>query len=170
MILLKRSKKISWLGSSFYGFSREHGQAFHLKFYTSCFFSFKLLNLHQYIVILLIFNLIFSLKINSSLFSIFFSYISFIAENLSRKPTTKLSQSSTYSNYYATRANDGLTTTSGIYCANTAPNHSLAWFQVDLGQFYNIWNVKIYYRKEGISFVSIDSNNYTMLTHSNYVI
>lgn len=90
------------------------------------------MNLHQYIVILLILSIIFSLTNKHFVIFIFVSYIPFIEENLSRKPTTTLSQSSTYSNYYATRANDGLTTTSGDYCANTAPNHPLAWFQVDL--------------------------------------
>lgn len=166
MIILKRSKHILGQEAHFTAFQRARLDL-SLTFCTSCFFSFKLLNLHQYIVILLILSLIFSLTNKHFVIFIFVSYIPFIEENLSRKPTTTLSQSSTYSNYYATRANDGLTTTSGDYCANTAPNHPLAWFQVDLGKFYNIWNVKIYYRKEGISFVSIDSNNYTMLTHSN---
>lgn len=61
-------------------------------------------------------------------------YIAFIAENLSRKHTTKVSQSSTYSDYYATRANDGITATNDAYCAHTTLHKPLAWFQVDLGQ------------------------------------
>lgn len=55
------------------------------------------MNLHQYIVILLILSLIFSLTNTHFVIFIFVSYIPFIEENLSRKPTTTLSQSSTYS-------------------------------------------------------------------------
>lgn len=96
-------------------------------------------------------------------------YIAFIAENLSRKHTTKVSQSSTYSDYYATRANDGITATNDAYCAHTTLHKPLAWFQVDLGQLYNIWNIKIYYRKDGIPFMSVESINNTLLTDSNSV-
>ncbi|XP_062613537.1 receptor-type tyrosine-protein phosphatase T-like, partial [Saccostrea cucullata] len=69
-------------------------------------------------------------------------------ENLSRRSTTTLSQSSTYHN--ASRANDGDRSTTENYCAHTASiNTNRAWFQVDLGKPYSIKSVNIYYRKEG---------------------
>ncbi|XP_048744004.2 multiple epidermal growth factor-like domains protein 10 isoform X5 [Ostrea edulis] len=70
-------------------------------------------------------------------------------ENLSRRKTTVLSQSSTYEDRYASYANDEDLRTHIEICAHTAPGHPLAWFQVDLGQEYSIESVKIYYRREG---------------------
>ena len=73
-----------------------------------------------------------------------------ITENLSRKNSTKLTQSSTYNNNIASRANDGDLKTKETSCAHTNLNHSIAWFQVDLGKSYNIDRVIIYYRNEGM--------------------
>ncbi|XP_061180785.1 uncharacterized protein LOC133189429 [Saccostrea echinata] len=75
----------------------------------------------------------------------------FCYDNLSRKNTTQLSQSSTYNDRDASLANDGVLRTTEKYCAHTAPwnTNSPAWFQVDLGRPYSIKSVKIYYRKEG---------------------
>nr|XP_022308467.1 receptor-type tyrosine-protein phosphatase T-like [Crassostrea virginica] len=70
-------------------------------------------------------------------------------ENLSRRGTTILTQSSTYLTNNAFLANDGNKTTKEKNCAHTAPNHTKAWFQVDLGKPYNIESVTIYYRREG---------------------
>ena len=72
-----------------------------------------------------------------------------ILENLSRRGTTILTQSSTYLTNNASLANDGIIKTKEKYCAHTAPGHDKAWFQVDLGKPYNIESVTIYYRKEG---------------------
>ncbi|XP_062610487.1 uncharacterized protein LOC134272254 [Saccostrea cucullata] len=69
-------------------------------------------------------------------------------ENLSRRSTTTLSQSSTY--HDASRANDGDRNITEKYCAHTAPIYTnRAWFQVDLGKPYSIKSVNIYYRREG---------------------
>ena len=76
-------------------------------------------------------------------------FLNRVVENLSRRGTTTLTQSSTYKTNKASLANDGNKTTTEIYCAHTAPNHTKAWFQVDLGKPYSINSVKIYYRKEG---------------------
>ncbi|XP_061169365.1 uncharacterized protein LOC133178658 [Saccostrea echinata] len=70
-------------------------------------------------------------------------------ENLSRKPTTNVSQNSMYLQRKATYANDGNLNTTLDYCAHTAVNQSKAWFQVDLGKPHKINNIKIYYRREG---------------------
>lgn len=75
----------------------------------------------------------------------------FCYENLSRRPTTVLTQSSTYRTYIASKANDGKVQLIlfKFSCAHTAPDRTKAWLQVDLGQSYRINNVKIYYRSEG---------------------
>ena len=74
---------------------------------------------------------------------------SFATENLSRRKTTIITQSSTYNVNNATLANDGMDATTELKCAHTAANHSKAWLQVDLGTPFRIRNVVIYYRKEG---------------------
>uniref|UniRef100_A0A8W8NW47 F5/8 type C domain-containing protein n=1 Tax=Magallana gigas TaxID=29159 RepID=A0A8W8NW47_MAGGI len=76
-------------------------------------------------------------------------YVIFKQENLSRRPTTVLTQSSTYHAQTASIANDGDVQTNEQHCAHTAHNHPKAWLQVDFGHSYSINNVKIYYRKEG---------------------
>ena len=77
-------------------------------------------------------------------------FLNRVVENLSRRGTTILTQSSTYSpNNTASLANDGNKTTTEKYCAHTATGHDKAWFQVDLGKPYNIDRVTIYYRREG---------------------
>ncbi|XP_065941961.1 multiple epidermal growth factor-like domains protein 6 [Magallana gigas] len=70
-------------------------------------------------------------------------------ENLSRRPTTVLTQSSTYNAQTASIANDGDVHTDDLNCAHTAPNNEKAWLQVDFGESYSINNVKIYYRRDG---------------------
>ncbi|XP_078330625.1 receptor-type tyrosine-protein phosphatase epsilon-like [Crassostrea virginica] len=72
-------------------------------------------------------------------------------ENLSKRSTTMLAQSSTYRTNIASLANDGNYETTEDFCAHTAPDHDKAWFQVDLGKHYSITSVKIYYRREGCS-------------------
>lgn len=78
----------------------------------------------------------------------FHSYV-FCYENLCRRPTTVLSQSSTYKINNASLANDGNLQTDYIYCAQTNINETEAWLQVDFGHFYSINNVKIRSRNEG---------------------
>ncbi|XP_056003194.1 receptor-type tyrosine-protein phosphatase alpha-like [Ostrea edulis] len=69
--------------------------------------------------------------------------------NLSRKQSTKVSQSSTYNKLHASYAKDGnRTQTDYKICSHTALGHSIAWFQVDLGGEYSLESVKIYYRNE----------------------
>lgn len=75
----------------------------------------------------------------------------FKQENLSRRPTTVLTQSSTYNAQTASIANDGDIQTDEHYCAHTAHNHTKAWLQVDFGQPYIINNVIIHYRREGMN-------------------
>ncbi|XP_065922235.1 delta and Notch-like epidermal growth factor-related receptor [Magallana gigas] len=70
-------------------------------------------------------------------------------ENLSRRPTTVLTQSSTYNGQTASFANDGNLQTDDLNCSHTAPNNTKAWLQVDFGESYSINNVKIYYRRDG---------------------
>lgn len=78
----------------------------------------------------------------------FHSYV-FCYENLCRRPTTVLSQSSTYKINNASLANDGNLQTDYINCAQTNTNETEAWLQVDFGHFYSINNVKIRSRNEG---------------------
>ncbi|XP_078329710.1 uncharacterized protein LOC144624176 [Crassostrea virginica] len=70
-------------------------------------------------------------------------------ENLSRRNTTLITQSSSYHNRNAKFANDGVNATTEFKCAHTALNHTKAWLQVDLGTPFRIRSVVIYYRKEG---------------------
>ncbi|XP_056003638.1 multiple epidermal growth factor-like domains protein 6 [Ostrea edulis] len=69
-------------------------------------------------------------------------------ENLSRRSTTTLSQSSTHDDRFAYYANDNDLRTKYARCAHTDANKHIAWFQVDLGKEFSIKNVKVYYRKE----------------------
>lgn len=75
-------------------------------------------------------------------------------ENLGRRPTTVLTQSSTFRTMTASLANDGNVHTDELRCAHTAPNNTKAWLQVDFGQSYSINNVKIYYRRDGMYCIS----------------
>lgn len=70
-------------------------------------------------------------------------------ENLSRRPTTILTQSSTYYINNASIANDGDIRPDEQHCAQTANNHTKAWLQVDFGEVHRIPNVRIYHRREG---------------------
>ncbi|XP_078329713.1 uncharacterized protein LOC144624179 [Crassostrea virginica] len=70
-------------------------------------------------------------------------------ENLSRRNTTIISQSSTYDKNFASLANDGILKTTLDYCGYTQPGYSKAWLQVDLGKRFSLNYVKVYYRKEG---------------------
>ncbi|XP_056003186.1 receptor-type tyrosine-protein phosphatase kappa-like isoform X1 [Ostrea edulis] len=70
-------------------------------------------------------------------------------DNLSRRRTTTLSQSSTHGDQYASYANDTDLRTNYGRCAHTAAGQLIAWFQVDLGKEYSIKSVKIYYRRDG---------------------
>uniref|UniRef100_A0A8W8P256 F5/8 type C domain-containing protein n=1 Tax=Magallana gigas TaxID=29159 RepID=A0A8W8P256_MAGGI len=77
---------------------------------------------------------------------------SFCGVNLSRKPTTTVTQSSTYTGtifHNASLATDGTNKTTERFCSHTDVNHTKAWFQVDLGGKYSIKSVKIFYRREG---------------------
>ncbi|XP_062613535.1 uncharacterized protein LOC134275277 [Saccostrea cucullata] len=71
-------------------------------------------------------------------------------ENLSRRNTTFVSQSSDYTNRYAKYGIDGNTTRKENSCAHTAVNKSEAWFQVDLGEPFSLQTIRIVYRDEGI--------------------
>lgn len=75
----------------------------------------------------------------------------FYTENLSRRPSTTVSQSSTLRDRRARLINDGDFSTLFWKCAHTGYNYSKAWVQVDLGESYAINSVKIYYRMEGMS-------------------
>lgn len=76
----------------------------------------------------------------------------FFLDNLSRKNTTNVTQNSIYESHGPTFAVDGIILTKEDDCSHTDVNHSMAWFQVDLGKQYSIKNVKIYYRREGVYF------------------
>nr|XP_034322513.1 uncharacterized protein LOC105322931 [Crassostrea gigas] len=69
-------------------------------------------------------------------------------ENLSRRPTTVLTQSSTYNGQTASFADDGNLKTDDLNCAHTAPNNTKAWLQVDFEESYSINNVYIFYRRD----------------------
>nr|XP_034320088.1 uncharacterized protein LOC109619174 [Crassostrea gigas] len=69
-------------------------------------------------------------------------------ENLSKKNTTILKQSSTYKGNKVTLANDGNLDLKEENCSHTDLNQPQAWLQVDLGKPYSIRNVKIYYRTD----------------------
>lgn len=75
------------------------------------------------------------------------SFVIVFAENLSRKSSTIVSLSSTFSNRFANFANDGGPTTYHL----TDVNENIVWFDVDLGEPYSINNFKLYYRKKGIT-------------------
>uniref|UniRef100_A0A8W8NSC7 F5/8 type C domain-containing protein n=1 Tax=Magallana gigas TaxID=29159 RepID=A0A8W8NSC7_MAGGI len=78
--------------------------------------------------------------------------------NLSRKPTTTVTQSSTYTGtifHNASLATDGTNKTTERFCSHTDVNHTKAWFQVDLGGKYSIKSVKIFYRREGFHISAI---------------
>ena len=70
-----------------------------------------------------------------------------LPDNLSMRKRTRLTQSSTLYERYASEGNDGITETTYSTCAHTAFNRSKAWFQVDLGEMGSILTVKIYFRK-----------------------
>lgn len=74
------------------------------------------------------------------------SFVIVFAENLSRKSSTIVQLSSTFSNRFANFANDGSPTTSHL----TVVNKNIVWFDVDHGEPYSIKNFKLYYRKNGI--------------------
>ncbi|XP_065945112.1 uncharacterized protein [Magallana gigas] len=93
----------------------------------------------------------------------FHSYV-FCYENLCRRPTTVLSQSSTYKINNASLANDGNLQTDYIYCAQTNTNETEAWLQVDFGHFYSINNVKIRSRNEDVSNSSASETTTTQRT------
>lgn len=80
-------------------------------------------------------------------------------ENLSRRSTSIISVSSNFQSSTPNKANDGNLNTTSIYCSHTDINQTRAWLQVDLGKSYSINSVKIYYRKDGMHFISI---NYTL--------
>ena len=69
------------------------------------------------------------------------------SENLSRRRTTRLTQSSTHDGRKASEGNDGVTDTNYVNCAHTAFYNKKAWFQVDLSKSFSIQKVKIYFRK-----------------------
>lgn len=48
-----------------------------------------------------------------------------------------------------TLAIDGLTNTSDSYCSHTGTDQVIAWLQVDLGAYYSIHSVKLFYRNKG---------------------
>ena len=63
------------------------------------------------------------------------------------RKTTRLTQSSTHDERYASEGNDGITQTTYFTCAHTAFYRNKAWFQIDLGDMASIQTVKIYFRK-----------------------
>lgn len=80
-----------------------------------------------------------------------FKMLFFFPENLARRSTTIITQSSTYQSHNASRTNDGITFTKEDNCAHTdTNNNSKAWLQVDLGKEFSIRNVVIFYRDEGM--------------------
>lgn len=72
-----------------------------------------------------------------------------LTENICRRNSTTVLQSSTYDNQQETLATDGDLRTKYRYCAHTDVNQTVAWLQVDLGKPYSISNVTLYYRKDG---------------------
>lgn len=72
-----------------------------------------------------------------------------LLENLCRRPTIVLTQSSTYDKHEADFANDGDVTTVKRFCASTDIKHSKAWLQADLGESFSIKSVKLYFANDG---------------------
>lgn len=66
-------------------------------------------------------------------------------ENLCRRPTTVLTQSSTYPKQGVGFANDGNKRSKARCCSRTADKLPKAWLQVDLGQPFSIKNVQLYF-------------------------
>lgn len=66
-------------------------------------------------------------------------------ENLCRRPTTVLTQSSTYPKQGVGFANDGNKRSKARCCSRTADKQPKAWLQVDLGQPFSIKNVQLYF-------------------------
>lgn len=93
------------------------------------------------------------------LFTFLWEIKSQFTENLSRRSTSIISVSSNFQSSTPNKANDGNLNTTYIYCSHTDINQARAWLQVDLGKSYSINSVKIYYRKDGMHFISI---NYTL--------
>lgn len=94
-----------------------------------------------------------------------------LQENLCRRPTTILTQSSTYNVQNASTANDGNVWTDDPHCAHTEANYAKAWLQVDFRESYKINNVKIYYRKDGmycIQLLCLISNKRCHYTFSSF--
>lgn len=85
------------------------------------------------------------------------------AENLSRKSSTIVSLSSTFGNRFAKFANDGSPTKYHL----TDVNKHIVWFEVDLGEPYNINNFKLYYRKKvfAIKKKSIQNKDFIMIDY-----
>lgn len=73
----------------------------------------------------------------------------FLPENLCRRPTTVLTQSSTYDKHEADFANDGDVTTVKRFCASTDIKQTKAWLQADLGESFSIKSVKLYFANDG---------------------
>lgn len=75
-------------------------------------------------------------------------------ENLSRRKTTNLLQSSTYNGHGAALANDGNQDFKELNCSRTYIHQTQTRLQVDLGKPYSISNVRIY-RPDGRSNILI---------------
>ncbi|MES1922824.1 hypothetical protein MHBO_004350 [Bonamia ostreae] len=88
----------------------------------------------------------------------FFYFI--LAENLSRKNSTIVSQSSTYLTRYANYSNDGKHGTTENECSHTGIGHKKAWFQVDLKEEYSLKSITITYRDEGKKYSYIYTYRY----------
>ncbi|XP_052692860.1 uncharacterized protein LOC128171168 [Crassostrea angulata] len=79
----------------------------------------------------------------SGLFRLVYCY-----ENLCRRPTTVLTQSSTYDKHEADFANDGDVTSIKRFCASTDIKRPKAWLQADLGESFSIKSVKLYFAND----------------------
>lgn len=69
-------------------------------------------------------------------------------ENLCIRPTTVLTQSSTYQKHDVDFANDRNKRSEARCCARTDDKHPKAWLQVDLGQPFSIKNVQLYFAND----------------------
>lgn len=100
-----------------------------------------------------------SIYLHAGLVSGITNWSCFWTENLCIRPTTVLTQSSTYQKHDVDFANDRNKRSEARCCARTDDKHPKAWLQVDLGQPFSIKNVQLYFANDG----TMKFNNY----HSN---
>lgn len=85
------------------------------------------------------------------------------------KPKETVAQlSSTFGEYKAFNAVDGITEQHITYCSHTADETDIteAWLRIDLNKTYSIKKVKFWYRVYKAHFESLDKSNNNHITNS----